>query len=42
MDLFCQLPSFHLVFRRYTLVVCVTESVGKLILINGISYYGLS
>jgi hypothetical protein len=42
MELFCQLPAHHLVFRRCTLVVCVTESVDKQILIKGINYYGLS
>jgi hypothetical protein len=42
MELFCQLPSRRLVFRRHTLAVCVTESIGKPILIKGIPYYGLS
>jgi hypothetical protein len=42
MEVFCQLPSRRLVFRRYTLVVCVTESFGEPILIKGIHYYGLS
>jgi len=42
MELFCQLSFHHLVFRRYTLAVCVTESVVKPILIKLIPYCGLS